>query len=919
MAQDASGNLEPLEEQLLNAVQIARNASELTSLLFAEIDDPESFFRIIKAECQRLAEIFCCDTVRFEIFDGSFSFPGVKFHWPDDRCVLGEDYFLSDETSYVRKMLESGDPFHFESPELLPYEALAEKDYFLDQGIRSAAMIPLIIHNRLRGAFTVEFTGKNHLWKQIEIDDLRILGNTFTSALLALENDQTIRKSEILHQSVIQSMNEGVIVHDRNMNIIAANESAARILKVPVEKLKASTGKNWEGRTIRPDDSLYTLEQQPAAVTIRTGETLREIPMGILDDRGKIICWISINSAPLYDHVSTDLIGAVVTFTDITREKVVQNELERANELLRLTVEGAKIGTWVYNVTTGQTTFNDQWTGMLGFEQGELAQNVSSWESRIHPEDRDRVLRIQNEHLVGKRNFQEFEHRLRHKDGHWVWVLSRGRVIKRSPEGLPVILAGTHLDISSLKQSEDSIRKNEQRVSLALSSTQMGIWEWDMVQDTFSVDDRWCEMLGYSKQEIGPGIDGWERLVHPDDVAGVWAKVDEYLKGKIPVYSAEYRMRHKDGHWLWIADKGIVTERAKDHTPLRSLGTHMDITPIKTAENQILENEERLALAVDASKIGIWDWNLETGECYFSPQFLSIAGIHCPRANPQMIDRFYDVVHPADRLTWATAVEEHLNTGNPLRVELRLMTPNHAEPIWCVIRAQAKRTTQNSPFRLVGALIEITQRKKAEEILAKEAQLTALRYQINPHFLFNTLNSIRACVPTDNREARDMISHLSEYLRYSLREGNRSFVTLRQEIHSLSHYLDIEKILFNEDLIIEKDIQPEAMDCLIAPLLVQPVVENAVKYGKKTNPNQLTIRILGWIEGGFLHIEVSNTGRWMDASETIESTHIGINNIMDRLSFLYGERATLRVREENGLVRVTMKIPASFSSSPSTP
>ncbi len=1032
MAQLRKLDMKDTEEELLDAVQISQNASEFSSLLFSQLTDKKSFFQIIKAECHRLGELFRADHVFCEIFDGHLSFPGTRMQWPDDRCVLGNMFFLDDPVSIVRKQLSTGIPFVLESPELLPYEATAEKDYYIENKVKSAALVPIMIRNQLCGVLGIEFNHKNHLWKQIEIGDLRTLGNILTSALIALEKDMEIRSSEARYQSIVQSMNEGIVVHGLDTKIIECNDSACKILGISASELKQLSSVDWHGKTIHPDGTPFLVEDHPVALSMRTGQSFQNVTMGLLDEKGTPATWISINTAPLYSDKSNEITGSIATFTDITKkiesdkklrsfesfithsndgvlitkadpenpvivyanramtkisgysseelvgqtprilqgpktdpekrsqirqalekgsaihtelinytkqgieyhseinlfpipgldgrpeqfaaiqrditsEIRIQEELDRTNELLRLTIEGANIGTWVYDLATGKTVYNDEWCKMLGLDPRDTRQNASTWESRIHPQDRDRVLRIQNEYISGKRGFQEFEHRLRHKNGNWVWVLSRGRIIERAPDGSPLILAGTHIDIT--RQKLDS-----EKLLLAIEASNLGSWEWDMVNNLYVADEYCAIMLGMNPAEFGNTIDSWQSWVHPDDVTRVWQEVSKYLRGETPLYSAEYRMKHKNGHWIWVADRGKVVERNSRGEPVRSMGTQIDITKMKEAEQAVRQNEETLSLAVEAGKIGVWDWDLLTDACSFSSQFKSILG-DAGAELPEMMNSFYELIHPEDRILFARQLEEHLTSHKNLRMELRIKNRGN-EYIWCVCRAQSTSDMNGKPVRIVGTLIDVTQRKKAEDILAREAQLTALRYQINPHFLFNTLNSIRAYIPTDNQEARTMISHLSEYLRYSLREGNKSFVSLRQEIESLKHYLDIEKTRFNDDLVVEMHIQPDAMEYLIAPLLVQPIVENAIKYGKKTNPGQLIIKIFGWIESGFMNIEVSNTGRWMDSSETIESTHIGISNINDRLFFLYGSQVSLQVYEENGQVRVIMKIPISTSSQP---
>ncbi|MDX1546044.1 MAG: histidine kinase, partial [Rhodothermales bacterium] len=219
------------------------------------------------------------------------------------------------------------------------------------------------------------------------------------------------------------------------------------------------------------------------------------------------------------------------------------------------------------------------------------------------------------------------------------------------------------------------------------------------------------------------------------------------------------------------------------------------------------------------------------------------------------------------------------------------------------------------PFRAdelrarVQNLLVVEEREKRMRLLAREAQLKMLRYQLNPHFLFNALNAIRALVLSDAARSRQLVTALAEYLRYSLRTANDLEVSLQEEVTSVQSYLEIEKIRFEEDLDVAVEVQPGAADCRVPGVLLQPLVENAVKYGMATSPMPLRLRILGTIGGGRLHLEVANTGRWQPPEQTQgTSTGIGLRNLRQRLQRFYPGRHRFAVSEEAGWVRAVIDI-----------
>ena len=178
------------------------------------------------------------------------------------------------------------------------------------------------------------------------------------------------------------------------------------------------------------------------------------------------------------------------------------------------------------------------------------------------------------------------------------------------------------------------------------------------------------------------------------------------------------------------------------------------------------------------------------------------------------------------------------------------------------------------------------------EAAATSAQLTMLRYQLNPHFLFNTLNSISTLVLLKQTEqANAMLSRLSSFLRFTLINEAEAKVTLLQEIETLKLYLDIEKMRFEERLRTEFDIAPEAEKALIPSLLLQPLVENAIKYAVTPQEDGADIAIKVQLVGDRLRVIVSDSGPGLQAgaSNPMTSTGVGMKNTRERLMQAYGD------------------------------
>ena len=184
--------------------------------------------------------------------------------------------------------------------------------------------------------------------------------------------------------------------------------------------------------------------------------------------------------------------------------------------------------------------------------------------------------------------------------------------------------------------------------------------------------------------------------------------------------------------------------------------------------------------------------------------------------------------------------------------------------------------------------------------MAHEAQLKMLRYQLNPHFLFNTLNAISTLVLEQNTElANRMVTKLSSFLRYSLDNDPMQKITLKQELQALQLYLDIEKVRFEERLSLEVDVDEEATNAMIPSLLLQPLIENAIKYGIARAEGGGHLKISAKVFAGDLLIEVSDDGPGCELvdNQIPDAKGVGLRNTRERLATLYGSEHSIKLSQ----------------------
>jgi two-component system LytT family sensor kinase len=213
-------------------------------------------------------------------------------------------------------------------------------------------------------------------------------------------------------------------------------------------------------------------------------------------------------------------------------------------------------------------------------------------------------------------------------------------------------------------------------------------------------------------------------------------------------------------------------------------------------------------------------------------------------------------------------------------------------------------------FISLSNLSEKNAKEARLESLVKETELKMLRSQINPHFLFNSLNSVSSLTITDPEKAREMVIKLSEFMRYAFSKKDEQPVSLRSELENLRLYLDIEKVRFGDRLSIEENIDGNCLEIKMPVMLLQPLYENAVKHGVYESTESVSIKTQAKTIDGYVKITISNN--YDAAPSTRRGTGTGLQNVARRLELFYGTRASIEALKENGIYTVNLYIPADY-------
>ncbi|MBE7550178.1 MAG: PAS domain-containing protein [Anaerolineales bacterium] len=281
---------------------------------------------------------------------------------------------------------------------------------------------------------------------------------------------------------------------------------------------------------------------------------------------------------------------------EIAERKQTEKALRASEERLELVLKGAELGTWDWNVPTGDVVFNERWAEMLGYSLAEIEPKVSSWEKLLHPDEVAALMAALADHLEGRTPLYQTEHRLRAKSGEWKWILDTGKVFVRDEQGRPVRAVGIHQDITERKQAEEALRASEQRFQRLAQNAQDIIYRYRFLPERgFEyVSPAATTITGYTPEEHYADPDLGFKLVHPDDRPLLGAATQGGSNYDSPLV---LRWVRKDGAVIWTEQRNVlIYDQVGNLVELE--GVARDITKRKQAEEALRESNQRLQEAL---------------------------------------------------------------------------------------------------------------------------------------------------------------------------------------------------------------------------------------------------------------------------------------------------------------------------------
>lgn len=273
---------------------------------------------------------------------------------------------------------------------------------------------------------------------------------------------EKLRVSEELYRSVAATISDGLVIIELSGRIVALNPAASRILGVTPEQLINLTSPALPGLTLLEDDLVTPLpfDQWPVNQVLATGRRVdnRVHPLRRAD--GELL-WVQVSCHLLRVAPDAPPFAVMATLRDITQERHAQQELQLSEERWKFALEGAGDGVWDWDIDSGRVFYSQRWKTMLGYADDEVLNTAEEFLNRIHPADRDLMARSLNRYFKDGEGVNQTEFRLQHKNGHYLSILSRGKVVSRQRDGKPLRVVGTHSDITPVKQAERALREKQ--------------------------------------------------------------------------------------------------------------------------------------------------------------------------------------------------------------------------------------------------------------------------------------------------------------------------------------------------------------------------------------------------------------------------------------------------------------------------
>jgi len=578
--------------------------------------------------------------------------------------------------------------------------------------------------------------------------------------------------------------------------------------------------------------------------------------------------------------------------------------------------------------------WNPAWSGVLGFAHEEM-MSVPLREL-LHPDDRPQVVAI-GESLRNGKPAPAAEARLRCKDGSYKWILwyAVSNVEQQ-------VFFAIGQDITARKEMEQQLRESQERFQLIASATKEAVWDWDLRENRIWRNEGFHNAFGIPDDTVQSPVEWWRERLHPEDRDRVLSATPPRREDGRQQWVFEYRLRRADGSYAHVYDRGFVVTDAEGK-PVRMVGSIIDISELKETEEKLRESEERFRLAAKATRDAIWDWDLRKAEVWRSEGFHALFGYEADQIG-QDVNWWLDRIHEDDRAA----------------VLAQIPLPGSSVPQQCTFEYRFRRADgtyadvfdrgfvmygpDGRPARMIGTIMDVTERRRAEEMLhMQRAELahigrvstmgeiaTGLAHELNQP-LTAISNYAESCaqainssglsnqerllswiekIAANTHRAGEMIRRLRGFTRKS--EPRREPVEVNELVGEVIELMEAETRLKNIRLRWERVAPAMAvLDGVQIQQVLVNLLHNAYEAMAANPPDQRQVTLRAELRPGIVEISVEDLGegiapenleRVFEAFFTSKSNGVGIGLAISRsIIEAHGGRLWVRNNPKRGV------------------
>jgi diguanylate cyclase (GGDEF)-like protein/PAS domain S-box-containing protein len=513
------------------------------------------------------------------------------------------------------------------------------------------------------------------------------------------------------------------VLYAPDMAVLLAHGSGQVFLAVPQDRAQPGLNVNTPGSMFRQYLDAGRLShvlqgiarngtERMVAMRTLTGQDLRmDRPLIVIVSRdvdAVLHRWRESLALSLVFFVALAIVLSGTLYLEQRRRQVLSDSQKRFEFGLR----GADLGLWDWDIARGRMFVNDREWELLGYRPGEVELTPDFWTGLLHPDDRPLVRRTLRPHLAGRQGSCQIEHRMRHKKGHWIWVLDHAMVVARDATGKAARILGTHLDVSARKNAEAALAATNHRLELAMKAGNIGLFDWHVPSGRIVVNEEGQAMLGMTTGVPLVHVDQWRELRHPDDEAQAQAMLAPLLEGAENIFHAEYRVRHADGHYLWIRMRAEAVGHADDGSATRVVGAYRDVSQRRLAEDALARAADLQKRTGELAKVGGWEIDLQAMTLTWTSEVYRIHELDIGSGIQPSLEDAIAFYAPESQAAIRQAIGDTIEFGRPWDLELQVVTARK-RLIW--VRSQGAAVLfQGRAAFIMGSVQDVTDRKQFE-------------------------------------------------------------------------------------------------------------------------------------------------------------------------------------------------------------